>query len=279
MYGHVERITPEQAQAYLNMSRGNRPLSRYRVDMYAESMKQGKWQVTGQGISIDEDGVLKDGHHRLHAIIQADMPVFMWVCHDVPSNATEFDTGYGRSMTQQLRYNHGLPADLSTSLVAAMVKLHYEFSNGAQKAISVPTDERANFISGNETDIRLAIGVCAKKGNGRNILLRASFAYSIFCAIKCGVGLDTISDFCNIVATGFYTDERQSAAVVVRNATLSGFDLRSKKARDTASRMREAKVIQMGLYDFAHETPRKRMYAADKCMAIYTDQYLNGGTV
>lgn len=275
MYGRVEWVTPDMAQDYLTHSKGNRAISRYRVDMYADMMKQGKWQLTGQGISFDEAGVLKDGHHRLNAIIQAGVPVFMWVCRDVPKESTEYDTGYGRNMTAQMRFNHGIDADLANPTITATVKLHYDFLYGYEKNVPVSPLKAAQFIQENADDLRIVSQVCNQVANSRVIMKRASYVYSFFCAYKCGISLAEIADFGNVVASGFYQTDKQTAAIVVRNATLEGFD-RARKGGDTTARKREAAVIQTGLRDYINGLPRKRRYMPDKCIALYTEQYLKG---
>jgi len=50
-------------------------------------MASGNWRVTHQGIAFSSSGVLLDGQHRLHAIIETDMPIKMWVYRDMADDA------------------------------------------------------------------------------------------------------------------------------------------------------------------------------------------------
>jgi hypothetical protein len=77
----VIEVTPKMAKEWLATHENIRPLSEKRVESLAEDMEKGRWKVTHQGICFDEDGKLIDGQHRLHAVVKANVPVRMLVCH------------------------------------------------------------------------------------------------------------------------------------------------------------------------------------------------------
>lgn len=98
-----ETITPAKASQYLLTSKGNRPISRPTVRSYADSMKQGKWMLNGVSIIFDTEGHLIDGHHRLNAVVEAQVPVEMTVCRGVDTKAfTTYDCGLQRRLGQLL---------------------------------------------------------------------------------------------------------------------------------------------------------------------------------
>lgn len=75
-----ETITPEIAREMLkNANPSNRAINEQTVESYAAEMAAGLWRETHQGIAIGADGILYDGHHRLHAIIKAGATVRMKV--------------------------------------------------------------------------------------------------------------------------------------------------------------------------------------------------------
>lgn len=92
-------ITPEIAQHILTTYPGeNRKISKIQVDRLANAIKQNNWQLTHQGININSQGALDDGQHRLTAIIQADIPVKMFVTVGTDPKAFEvFDSGRKRT--------------------------------------------------------------------------------------------------------------------------------------------------------------------------------------
>lgn len=99
----TEIITPEKATAYLNTSKGNRPLSKIKVKLYADIIRSGGWMDNGTTIVFDNEGHLIDGHHRLSAIVMAGIPVKMDVGRGAPPEAfTTIDCGRQRNFQQLL---------------------------------------------------------------------------------------------------------------------------------------------------------------------------------
>lgn len=99
----TENITPKKAMEYLKTSLGNRPISKISVQSYADTIRKGDWMLNGVPIVFDNEGHLLDGHHRLHAVILADIPVRMDVCRGVQSDAfTTYDCGRHRTLGQLL---------------------------------------------------------------------------------------------------------------------------------------------------------------------------------
>lgn len=71
----VERITPAIAKRILDtQNMNNRHISMKDAYKYAKIMKEGRWKL-GEPIMFDEDGILRDGQHRLKAVIVANMPI------------------------------------------------------------------------------------------------------------------------------------------------------------------------------------------------------------
>lgn len=116
----IETITVEKAQEYLNTSKGNRPMSKKVIHSYAEQMKQGKWMLNGVSIVFDVDGCLIDGHHRLHAVCYAGIPVKMSVCRGVEPDAfATFDCGRQRTIGQTLALKSVKNYNAVGSIIAA----------------------------------------------------------------------------------------------------------------------------------------------------------------
>ena len=102
----IETITPFIAKIYLKANTDNRPLRPSHVKTLAYDMKNGHWQVTHQGIAFDDTGRLIDGQHRLHAIVEAGVPVEMSVTRGCSASAFSIlDRGANRSASDILRWN------------------------------------------------------------------------------------------------------------------------------------------------------------------------------
>ena len=97
-----ELITPEVAEFFLKSNHGNRKISPVTVRAYAHDMFNGNWdENVGSPISIDEDGVLRNGQHRLQAIVESGKPIRMWVCRNVSSTGV-YDDVRKRSTRDQI---------------------------------------------------------------------------------------------------------------------------------------------------------------------------------
>jgi hypothetical protein len=97
-------ITPEQAEDYLlRTNTHNRNLKSRAVDAISRDILSGNWQLTGETIKFDKNGVLLDGQHRLTAIVRAGVPVQTAVARGLEPEAQRvIDTGMRRSVAQQL---------------------------------------------------------------------------------------------------------------------------------------------------------------------------------
>lgn len=116
----VETIGPEKAKEYLkaniNNPRGNHSLSRSVVKRYAEDMKTGKWELNGEAIEFDEDGVLKNGQHRLAAIVIAGVEVKILVVRGVSRDTIVYDIPLKRNAAQMV---NAMGFDCNPTITAA----------------------------------------------------------------------------------------------------------------------------------------------------------------
>ncbi|HRG39538.1 MAG TPA: hypothetical protein PK289_13490 [Bacteroidia bacterium] len=99
MKTEIVKITPEKALQILKHNTKNVPLNNKLIEFYASEMIRGKWQLTGQGISIADDGTLIDGQHRLRAIVKSKVSVQMLVISELSFADTfnYYDTGRKRT--------------------------------------------------------------------------------------------------------------------------------------------------------------------------------------
>jgi hypothetical protein len=101
-------ITPDMAKRYLHHNHSNRNIRKNKVAEYKKAMDKGYWRVTGEGISLDPEGKLLDGQHRLHAIIEHGKPVTMAVIRGVAPGAQQYmDSGIVRKTADNLKMFDG----------------------------------------------------------------------------------------------------------------------------------------------------------------------------
>jgi hypothetical protein len=107
-YGQVMTISPELAKTMLETSPGNRDIRISRVATYSGAMKRGEWMVA-QPLMFDRGGQLRDGHHRLRALIEAGMAIDFLVVTGIQEDAYRvMDVGLTRTMTDLVPHSRKL---------------------------------------------------------------------------------------------------------------------------------------------------------------------------
>lgn len=93
-------VTPEIARMMLDSSSGNRKLRQSNINEISGSILRGEWKLTHQGISFDRNGHLRDGHHRLSAIITTGITIPLMVTVGMSPDAfSVIDVGAKRSLS------------------------------------------------------------------------------------------------------------------------------------------------------------------------------------
>lgn len=100
----VELVTPDIAKKWLEKNVNNRPLRTSTVTRYAAMMSKGQWKLTHEAIAFDTNGDLKNGQHRLAAVVMSGASVQFQVTRGVdPSTFEVIDSGLKRSLSDRLQ--------------------------------------------------------------------------------------------------------------------------------------------------------------------------------
>lgn len=83
----ILRIGKREAQALLKANTDNRKLRPGRVRFYSNTMKEGGWKLTHQGIAFTSAGLGIDLQHRLNAVIDADAVIDIMVTEGLGDDA------------------------------------------------------------------------------------------------------------------------------------------------------------------------------------------------
>lgn len=114
-------VTPSVAKNFLTYNRKNRTHSENHVRFLAKQMTNGNWIENGESIVFDINGYLKDGQHRLLAIIKSGKSYWMPVVDGVePNSMATFDTGKNRSASDVLSINGFKNASKTSSLIKSI---------------------------------------------------------------------------------------------------------------------------------------------------------------
>jgi hypothetical protein len=148
MRAEIKMITPEFAMELLKMNVGNRSLKRQK-DNYIYMMKNGEWKENGEPIIIDVNGFIKDGQHRLHAVIEANFSYSCPIIYDVsPDVMDTIDTGSNRSLSDVLQLNGFSNATNTASLLKSIY--HYEKGSISMFGRSCSKGTGNKYISNNK---------------------------------------------------------------------------------------------------------------------------------
>ena len=98
-------VTPDVARWLLTLNTGNRKLNRSGdgVKRFVKLLRTGKWLLTGEPVIVSSEGIINDGQHRLHAIVDAGMPGHLDIRFGIDRSAfVATNTGVRRSIGQVL---------------------------------------------------------------------------------------------------------------------------------------------------------------------------------
>jgi hypothetical protein len=122
-------VTPEIAASLLENNTSNRRIRQRTIDKYAKDMIDGRWvSDTGENIKISKYKVILDGQHRLLAIIQSGVAVWMHIVTELePSIFRVLDTGASRHSPDifhisGIKYASTLPSIMQLYYVIASEK-------------------------------------------------------------------------------------------------------------------------------------------------------------
>jgi hypothetical protein len=157
-------ITPELAAKWLKeANKGNRPIRQSKVNEYAKALKEGKWKLNGQTITVSNDRLI-DGQHRLAAIVKSGVDMITLAVVGVENDVfNTIDIGAKRSSADFLSC---LGEAQSKILASALLYLEAYYSKNLSLIVG-------NSLGGNVVDM------LEKYPNARNHLIsRRAYAYA-----------------------------------------------------------------------------------------------------
>jgi hypothetical protein len=247
----VQNVTPEIAKAFLLFNfDGNRKINNSRIDYYAKQMTNDQWKLTHQGIAFDKAGVLIDGQHRLHAIVQSGKTVPMLVIEDLEHEGFKaMDSGMARGL--------GVRTGLSNSTVAicsvlyristgdggsaiapeAIENIYEKFKPQIDKVVSVPTRRKITTAY-----IMAAVVLHLKEGNVEAYNQYVAMAKFIPAEMKTSIGW-LFKKLIDEKTTGSSKDRNFSFLQAFRALTVKHFDCTVVRVQDPDKALLEARKL------------------------------------
>jgi hypothetical protein len=216
-------VTPKMAARWLeqNNTANYRHLDKNKVKFYAEKMTAGYWQSNGEAIQFGEDGTLKNGQHRLAAIVQSNCPQEILVVTGIKDEDSHvYDSGKTRSWSDYTSAaNHG--ARISTSIGGAIQCFLSNF--GANGVIS--NEAKLDYYLKHKEDLETALLYCAR-GSQQCIMKKSGCIAAIYCAIRLAVITPEMAEvFCKIVNSGFPEHGWKSEPALSLRKTIQSFTM------------------------------------------------------
>lgn len=121
-------VTPEMARNWLKNQAPNRGLSEVTVQNYIHALKTGQFTLTPGGIAFDKKGRLRDGQHRLQAVLQSGISARFRVHENCSEKELEaIDLNRPRSLADQLRI---MDKDSYAHIKVPVVRLALKIASG-----------------------------------------------------------------------------------------------------------------------------------------------------
>lgn len=199
-----EWVTPELAAEWLDLGYpDDRRIRQRTVERYASDMASARWPITHQGVAFDETGHRIDAQHRLWAIIDSGVAVWLLVVRGLPVEArVALDQGAVRSVP-----------DIATAewVTNAAIAIARRLMADGEVRVNASRTATLDFALSHEAAIRFALD-----GTG-NEFSRASFRGAI--------------------AAAFYNEDREELAKL-KVACQKGWDEDPSRATIVASAVR-----------------------------------------
>jgi hypothetical protein len=206
----IETITPAIAEAMLNCNKSNRRLRAGVVEKYASDMIDGRWTNCPEPISFYADGDLGDGQHRLWAIIESRTTQTFAIARGLTrEDGLNLNTGLGRSIIDNARIS-GADTSLSPALISAARAIAFGNTNLGR---AVSNSELLEIVERHRDAASFAVSTVRRKHG----LCGAVVLGSVGRAYLCEPDTDRLRRFCDVLGSGFYEGDSETAAVTLRN--------------------------------------------------------------
>lgn len=197
-----EFVTPEIAGSWESLFAPNRSIRQHKVRAMVRDLQRGAWAENGETVKFDEDGFLIDGEHRLRAISQAGVPVWLLVVRGVKrSTRHTVDTGTARIAADALR----LDGEKNTNVLAAAVAWLIRWQNGSMLSTTHITHDEIKAALAADLGIRDSLSL-VDSSQLRVLCPTAPLVFIHYVAST--DNRPAADDFVHMIATGTYPDGR-----------------------------------------------------------------------
>jgi hypothetical protein len=210
---HVEiaTVTPEMAADMLAHNTHNRSLRNNRVTQLADTMRRGEWGLSPDAIMFDTQGVLRNGQHRISAVVEANTSAQFIILTGVPPRNQEItDIGLTRRLADILRLRGETQSASIAAALVALYRLRYAIETGTPNVPPprYPTPQMLLTIYEQEPGIKASIS-SSRMASGRVTRRHGSTAalHYVFATLSDPDAGEDADDFFHKLATGLELTE------------------------------------------------------------------------
>ncbi|MBX7221976.1 MAG: hypothetical protein K1Y36_18640 [Blastocatellia bacterium] len=245
-------VTPQQAAAWLEANHNNRPLNKPYVEELARYLVQGTFQTTHQGIAFDQQNRLRDGQHRLTAIVQTGIAAQLLVATGLSEAELQaIDDGRKRT-TQQVLVMLGNPAtSYSATAIAREMLVGGHHLRGSKPRLKPGRQELVQFYLRHQEAVLFADQHFRNPQSGLALgYVGAVIARAFYAADK-----SQLEHFAKVLDSGFTKDGDES---IIR---LRNYILHARREQKRGFKLRDDiySKTQRTLKDWLEGTPAKNL--------------------
>lgn len=253
MHARVISVSPDMAQRMLDSSVGNRKIRQAAVQTYLSDMKDGRWRLTHQGVAMDTNGHLIDGHHRLEALVRFGRPLKMFVVYNVPTDGKmNIDTNRVRSVSDILKFMNVEQRD--SGKVTAVARCIEHLPSTMKRMPPYSTEQCIRLLEFHKDAILYAHDAFGY-GSGMCAGAKAALAKAYYYYLDRG-NVERLDEFC-----------ASFRAMTIRNAetdsavpTLIRYAQSSKKMNGSHARFERYCRCQSAIKYFMERQPMSKLY-------------------
>lgn len=258
-----EMVTPELAKDWLIKNKNMRPINKYAVAQYKDEILTGNYRQNGEVIIFDSDGFLRDGQHRLKAIIEAGVAVPLNVVRGVdPDQCDVFDIGGKRTLKQIV----GVDAtSVGVSLAGRIVS--------GLSAVRIVPGKTSEYYFAHKEDCEWAANV-TRLGNNHAVGKKLGCQIAAYLAYRNGVSKDEIEIFFRIMNSNEPKFARECTAPLKVFKILTS-EYKGNSGREQIKKL--TSIVLQAILDFTKGQKRKWYKPNDDWKQFYAFIKLQDG--
>jgi len=245
----VVNVTPTMAKSWLDKyNKRNRHIRDGAINNYANDMREGRWELTHQGIAFYDDGVLADGQHRLLAVIRANRNVEFMVTHGLPKKSGAVLDQHSKRQAHDAIAIGGLAEGTNRNIVAIT---RFLMSNMGTTTKPKSVHDIACFIKKHFAALQKIDQMVLSK---KRQVTHAGILSVYVCALLAGEPEEKLARFVKVMYTGEPAGPHENAAIRLREHLLM-----TPNAWVGAARAETCKRAMRALHAFVREQPLGRL--------------------